>query len=635
MPGILPVDDPHPLPGIEEVLAQGIAMAGRELRRMRVERLPDPRRLRHRRVVPLGQRRLQLAEDLQVVLDHREELEAEREPRPAPVQPAGTPPPPAPPPPARGKRRRHRPPRHVPRQHQPPPRVDVRAPPATPPPPPPPARSPPRPRGRYRPPSPRRGCAAPAPRPRPAPGRPGWSAPRAAPPPRPPRTRGSSASPPAPRPPSPPRASPRRPDMTMLPATVNREPRPVPEADKLDAVYAATSAAEIARTYDAWAATYDAEMAALGYRHPTICLALLARHLPPGGPVLDAGAGTGLLGEWLKLTGYAPVEAVDLSPGMLAVAAAKGVYDRLEQGDLTAAPPLRGRPLRRLPSAPASSPPATSAPKASTSSSASSAPAASSSSPSRTRPGRTASPPASRPWKGRAGWPASTPPPPTARCPAAPTTPRAAASSSAASDRGKIVDAPTAHGEPSSPGGREAPTMIRRILATTALAGALARGRRVRAGLARPDPAHAERLDRPAHHHPHHGRGAGEGRPQRRVRPGRLPRPVRRPQDRRPARRHGDLGDHRPRGHGRGDRHRPGRQPRRDRDAGDRGMVVPRLHDRRPAPASPTGRRCSSPPAPRPSPPRRPCPTAATSAARSPGAASTRSASRPSSSPSR
>ena len=142
-------------------------------------------------------------------------------------------------------------------------------------------------------------------------------------------------------------------------------------ADKLDAVYAATSAAEIARTYDAWAATYDAEMAALGYRHPTICLALLARHLPPGGPVLDAGAGTGLLGEWLKLTGYAPVEAVDLSPGMLAVAAAKGVYDRLEQGDLDRAPPLRGRPLRRLRSAPASSPPATSAPRASTSSSAS------------------------------------------------------------------------------------------------------------------------------------------------------------------------------------------------------------------------------------------------------------------------
>jgi predicted TPR repeat methyltransferase len=112
------------------------------------------------------------------------------------------------------------------------------------------------------------------------------------------------------------------------------------ETGKLDAVYAATSADEIARTYDGWAATYDAEMAALGYRHPSICLALLARHLPPGGPILDAGAGTGLIGEWLKLIGYAPVEGVDLSPGMLAVAEAKGVYDRLEPGDLTGTLPF-------------------------------------------------------------------------------------------------------------------------------------------------------------------------------------------------------------------------------------------------------------------------------------------------------
>lgn len=110
--------------------------------------------------------------------------------------------------------------------------------------------------------------------------------------------------------------------------------------DKLSSAYAATSAAEVARTYDAWADTYDAEMAALGYRHPTICLALLARHLAPGGPVLDAGAGTGLIGEWLKLIGYTPVEGVDLSPGMLAAAARKGVYDRLAEADLTARLPF-------------------------------------------------------------------------------------------------------------------------------------------------------------------------------------------------------------------------------------------------------------------------------------------------------
>jgi SAM-dependent methyltransferase len=98
----------------------------------------------------------------------------------------------------------------------------------------------------------------------------------------------------------------------------------------LDAVYNAGGGGEIAKLYDGWAETYDAEMARNGYRHPSICLALLARHLSHGAsPVLDAGAGTGLLGEWLKIMGYPRVEALDLSEGMLAVAARKGCYDAL------------------------------------------------------------------------------------------------------------------------------------------------------------------------------------------------------------------------------------------------------------------------------------------------------------------
>lgn len=98
----------------------------------------------------------------------------------------------------------------------------------------------------------------------------------------------------------------------------------------LGAVYAAKRPEEIAQIYDDWAATYDAEMARVGYQHPSICLALLARYLPRGtAPLLDAGAGTGLIGEWLGTLGYPRVEALDISAGMLAVAEKKNVYAAL------------------------------------------------------------------------------------------------------------------------------------------------------------------------------------------------------------------------------------------------------------------------------------------------------------------
>ncbi len=105
--------------------------------------------------------------------------------------------------------------------------------------------------------------------------------------------------------------------------------------DHLDAVYAAKGPADIARLYDAWAGSYDADMAKAGYRHPAIATALLTRHLPKrAAPVLDAGAGTGLVGEWLGILGYPEVEALDISEGMLAVARAKGVYRALHVGVL-------------------------------------------------------------------------------------------------------------------------------------------------------------------------------------------------------------------------------------------------------------------------------------------------------------
>ncbi len=100
----------------------------------------------------------------------------------------------------------------------------------------------------------------------------------------------------------------------------------------LGSAYAAKSPEEIAKLYDGWAETYEAFMAGNGYRHPTVALALLSRHQSPEDlPILDAGCGTGLLGEWLGILGYPHVEALDLSEGMLAVAAKKGCYKALHK----------------------------------------------------------------------------------------------------------------------------------------------------------------------------------------------------------------------------------------------------------------------------------------------------------------
>lgn len=106
-------------------------------------------------------------------------------------------------------------------------------------------------------------------------------------------------------------------------------------AKSLDVVYSAESTADVAKKYDDWSKRYDTEMATLGYRHPNICLAMLTRHVPRGeGPILDAGAGTGLLGEWMDIVGYRDAQALDISEGMLEVARAKNVYSKLHVATL-------------------------------------------------------------------------------------------------------------------------------------------------------------------------------------------------------------------------------------------------------------------------------------------------------------
>lgn len=104
--------------------------------------------------------------------------------------------------------------------------------------------------------------------------------------------------------------------------------------------YAIRSPEDCARVYADWAASYDAGFAAeMDYRLPAhVAAAFLAAG--GRGPVLDVGAGTGLCAEALRAQGFAgEIDAVDLSPEMLARAGAKGLYRALHHADIT-------RPLR-------------------------------------------------------------------------------------------------------------------------------------------------------------------------------------------------------------------------------------------------------------------------------------------------
>ena len=106
------------------------------------------------------------------------------------------------------------------------------------------------------------------------------------------------------------------------------------------------SDAYVERTFDAFAATFDANLSALGYRAPQLVADLLRELLPAPArqfDIHDLGCGTGLCGplvrDWAR-----ELSGCDLSSGMLKKAERRQIYDRLEHAELVAhmlANPLR------------------------------------------------------------------------------------------------------------------------------------------------------------------------------------------------------------------------------------------------------------------------------------------------------
>lgn len=105
--------------------------------------------------------------------------------------------------------------------------------------------------------------------------------------------------------------------------------------DDLEGAYALRTPDDAVRYYRDWASRYDADFAQdMAYLSPE---AVAERYAGLGGegPVLDVGAGTGLVAEALKRRGIGPVDGIDISEEMLAVAAKKDIYRRTFLADLT------------------------------------------------------------------------------------------------------------------------------------------------------------------------------------------------------------------------------------------------------------------------------------------------------------
>ena len=97
-------------------------------------------------------------------------------------------------------------------------------------------------------------------------------------------------------------------------------------------VYAATNNQELKERYDQWATDYDKDLEEdFAWNGPQTAAKVFANLVPKSAKVLDAGAGTGLVGEILASLGYQDLVAIDISQGMLKEARSKDVYSELHQ----------------------------------------------------------------------------------------------------------------------------------------------------------------------------------------------------------------------------------------------------------------------------------------------------------------
>ena len=102
--------------------------------------------------------------------------------------------------------------------------------------------------------------------------------------------------------------------------------------ERVQWIYSSQNNSELSERYDEWAKDYDKDLSEVfGWIAPKTASDYLAKYVGANSNVLDAGAGTGLVGLALAEHGFQNLTAMDLSEGMLKEARNKNVYKSFDQ----------------------------------------------------------------------------------------------------------------------------------------------------------------------------------------------------------------------------------------------------------------------------------------------------------------
>ena len=114
-----------------------------------------------------------------------------------------------------------------------------------------------------------------------------------------------------------------------------------------DDAYSLKTPGDSKKLYKKWAETYDEDFALnSNYLSPIKICSFFNQHARnTDTPILDVGAGTGLVGECLNKTGNKKIIGIDISPEMLEQAKLKGCYSSLVVADVTNKMPLKNNSI--------------------------------------------------------------------------------------------------------------------------------------------------------------------------------------------------------------------------------------------------------------------------------------------------